>query len=95
MVTYHHQLVGKLLDFSIGRQTDEHLHPLLKAAKLVWAKQLTRLTCLVVYAKFRFVYTREGSFVYISYFFHIISLRYGTITNGFLHDNISMLQSLR
>ncbi len=27
-----------------------------KAAKPVWAKQLTRLPCLVVYAKFQFVY---------------------------------------
>ncbi len=30
--------------------------PLLKAAKPVWAKQLTRLPCLVVYAKFQFVH---------------------------------------
>ncbi len=30
--------------------------PLPKAAKPVWAKQLTRLPCLVVYAKFQFVY---------------------------------------
>ncbi len=30
--------------------------PLLKAAKPVWANQLTRLPCLVVYVKFRFVY---------------------------------------
>ncbi len=31
--------------------------PLPKAAKPVWAKQLTRLPCLVGYAKFHFVYT--------------------------------------
>ncbi len=31
--------------------------PLPKAAKPVWAKQLTRLPCLVVYVKFQFVYT--------------------------------------
>ncbi len=31
-----------------------------KAAKPVWAKQLTRLPCLVVYAKFQFVYTTES-----------------------------------
>ncbi len=31
--------------------------PLPKAAKAVWAKQLTRLPCLVVYVKFQFVYT--------------------------------------
>ncbi len=30
--------------------------PLPKAAKPVWAKQLTRLPCLVVYVKFQFVY---------------------------------------
>ncbi len=29
--------------------------PLPKAAKPVWAKQLTRLPCLVVYVKFQFV----------------------------------------
>ncbi len=29
--------------------------PLPKAAKPVWAKQLTRLPCLVVYAKFQFI----------------------------------------
>ncbi len=29
--------------------------PLLKAAKPVWAKQLTRLPCLVVYVTFQFV----------------------------------------
>ncbi len=33
--------------------------PLTEAAKPVWAKQLTRLPCLVVYAKFQFVYTIE------------------------------------
>ncbi len=32
--------------------------PLQKAAKPVWAKQLTRLPCLVVYAKFQFVYNK-------------------------------------
>ncbi len=31
--------------------------PLPKAAKPVWAKQLTRLPCLVVCGKFQFVYT--------------------------------------
>ncbi len=42
--------------------------PLPKAAKPVWAKQLTRLPCLVVYAKFQFVHSwfpykglKEGS----------------------------------
>ncbi len=30
--------------------------PLPKAAKPVWAKQLTRLPCLVVYVKFQLVY---------------------------------------
>ncbi len=34
--------------------------PLLKAAKPVWAKQLTRLPCLVVYVKFQFVYTTRS-----------------------------------
>ncbi len=34
--------------------------PLPKAATPVWAKQLTRLCCLVVYAKFQFVYTTNG-----------------------------------
>ncbi len=33
--------------------------PLPKAAKPVWAKQLTRLPCLVVYFKFQFVYTTK------------------------------------
>ncbi len=32
--------------------------PLPKAAKQVWAKQLTRLPCLVVCVKFQFVYTK-------------------------------------
>ncbi len=32
--------------------------PLPKAAKPVWAKQLTRLPCLVVYVKFQFVFSR-------------------------------------
>ncbi len=31
--------------------------PLPKAAKPVWAKQLTRLSCLALYVKFQFVYT--------------------------------------
>ncbi len=31
--------------------------PLPKAAKPVWATQLTRLPCLEVYVKFQFVYT--------------------------------------
>ncbi len=35
--------------------------PLPKAAKPVWAKQLTRLPCLVVYAKFQFVYIPVNS----------------------------------
>ncbi len=30
--------------------------PIPKAAKLVWAKQLTRLPCLGVYGEFQFVY---------------------------------------
>ncbi len=34
--------------------------PLPKAAKPVWAKQLTRLPCLVVYIKFQFVYSTES-----------------------------------
>ncbi len=34
--------------------------PLPKAAKSVWAKQLTRLPCLVVYVKFQFVYTTKS-----------------------------------
>ncbi len=34
--------------------------PLPKAAKPVWAKQLTRLPCLVVYAKFQFVCTTKS-----------------------------------
>ncbi len=34
--------------------------PLPKAAKPVWAKQLTRLPCLVVYVKFQFVYTTKS-----------------------------------
>ncbi len=34
--------------------------PLPKAAKPVWAKQLTRLPSLVVYAKFQFVYTTKS-----------------------------------
>ncbi len=34
--------------------------PLPKAAKPVWAKQLTRLPCLVVSAKFQFVYTTKS-----------------------------------
>ncbi len=29
-------------------------------AKPVWAKQLTRLPCLVVYVKFQFVYTTKS-----------------------------------
>ncbi len=33
--------------------------PLPKAVKLVWAKQLTRLPCLVVYVKFQLVYTTK------------------------------------
>ncbi len=35
--------------------------PLPKAAKPVWAKQLSRLPCLVVYVKFQFVYTSGGN----------------------------------
>ncbi len=35
--------------------------PLPKAAKPVWAKQLTRLRCLVAYVKFQFVYTYKIS----------------------------------
>ncbi len=31
-----------------------------KAAKPVWAKQLTRLPCFVVYVKFQFVYTTKS-----------------------------------
>ncbi len=34
--------------------------PLPKAAKPVWAKQLTRLPCLVVCVKFQFVYTTKS-----------------------------------
>ncbi len=34
--------------------------PLPKAAKPVWATQLTRLPCLVVYVKFQFVYTTQS-----------------------------------
>ncbi len=34
--------------------------PLPKAAKPVWAKQLIRLPCLVVYVKFQFVYTMNS-----------------------------------
>ncbi len=34
--------------------------PLPKAAKPVWAKQLTRLPGLVVYVKFQFVYTTNS-----------------------------------
>ncbi len=34
--------------------------PLPKAAKPVWAKQLTRLPCLVLYVKFQFVYTTRS-----------------------------------
>ncbi len=37
--------------------------PLPKAVKLVWAKQLTRLPCLVVYVKFQFVYTTKSKMV--------------------------------
>ncbi len=59
--------------------------PLQKAAKPVWAKQLTRLNCLAVYVKFKFVYTTEGNnwlkqiirsfkpvFIFF-YFFHVSS----------------------
>ncbi len=34
--------------------------PLPKAAKPVWAKQLTRLPCLVVYAKFNLCILLKG-----------------------------------
>ncbi len=34
--------------------------PLPKAEKPVWAKQLTRLSCLVVYIKFQFVYATKS-----------------------------------
>ncbi len=34
--------------------------PLPKAAKLVWAKQLTRQPCFVVYVKFQFLYTTKS-----------------------------------
>ncbi len=34
--------------------------PLPKAAKPVWAKQPTRLPCLVVYVKFKFVYITKS-----------------------------------
>ncbi len=37
--------------------------PLPKAAKPVWAKQLTRLPCLVVYVKFQFGYTTKRPFM--------------------------------
>ncbi len=50
-------LSGKLFGFRAGGPTNEHLYPLPKgAAKPVWAKQLTRLPCLVVYAKFQLAY---------------------------------------
>ncbi len=51
--------LGKLFGFIIGRPTDE-LHPLPKAAKPVWANQLTGLPSVVVYAKFQFVYTSKS-----------------------------------
>ncbi len=35
--------------------------PLPKAAKPAWAKQLTRLPCLVVYVKFQFMYTTKAT----------------------------------
>ncbi len=37
--------------------------PLREAAKPVWAKQLTRLPCLVIDVKFQFVYTTKSKMV--------------------------------
>ncbi len=46
---------GHVIDFGQRGPNDEK-HPLPKAAKPVWAKQLIRLPCLVVYVTFQFTY---------------------------------------
>ncbi len=55
------RLIGKVVRISIRGPSDE-LHP-------VWAKQLTRLTCLVVNAKFQFRY-RFNNFIFVLFFAH-------------------------
>ncbi len=49
------------LGFIIGKLTDE-LNAFTKSSKLIWAKQLTRLPCLVVYVKFQFTYNWLSAF---------------------------------
>ncbi len=64
LVTYHHQVATIQHDEvnresgSASSQGDPPMSctSLPKAAKLVWANQLTRLPCLVVYVKFPFAY---------------------------------------
>ncbi len=52
------RLIGKVVRFQRRGLTDET--PLPKAAKPAWAKQLTRLLCLVVYVKSLLVYTTKS-----------------------------------
>ncbi len=48
-----------LCSYPIQKGLSNSCTPLPKAAKPVRAKQLTRLPCLVIYAKFQFVYTTK------------------------------------
>ncbi len=45
----------------LGGCGEDVAYPLPKAAKPVYAKQPTRLPCLVVYVKFQFVYTTKST----------------------------------
>ncbi len=64
LVTYNHEVAsiplgevsrsGKLFGFIIEGPTDESPTLLPKAAKPVWAIQLIRQPCLVIYVKFKF-----------------------------------------
>ncbi len=68
VVTFHHVVASIPLSevsresCSVSAKVDPLMSctPLPKAAKPVWAKQLTRLPCLVVYVKFQFAYTTKS-----------------------------------
>ncbi len=65
MVTYYHEVfqvyhLARLIWKVVPGDPLMSCTPLPKAAKPVWAKQLTRLPCLVVNVKFQFVYTTSS-----------------------------------
>ncbi len=74
--------------------------PLPKAAKPVWAKQLTRLPCVVVCVKFQFMYTINASWKkYIidtvaalePILHNMLQLIYLTIEGEFFDTNLGLL----